>query len=272
MDLIAGAAEAVSVVDLAEDSGAAEAAAGPAAVADLVAEEQVMAGKQTLSTAGNAVNAGNIWIGDLISESEKTQISDAIAQEEQRTSGEIVAMIVKRSSVSGHVPLTLTLFIYVLFLVFELPNHVWISEQGYSWIILAAAVATYAASFWLAKLNLIQRIFTPVNDLIFQVERRAILEFQQAGIQATDGKTGILIFISLFERRVVVLADATISAKLPPATWQELCKNLTAKIKQKESAQGIVEAVKNCGSILAEHFPINAGDRNELPNHLIIKQ
>lgn len=212
------------------------------------------------------------WIADLISETEITQISEAIAIEEKKTSGEIVTMIVRRSSVLGHVPLALTLFIYVLFLVFELPNHSYVSEQGNYWVILIAAAVLYALSFVIAKLDIVQRALTPVGDQMAQVERRAMLEFYQAGIQGTAEATGILIFISLFERRVVVLADKAIAAKLPQDTWNEMCRSLVANIKQKRAGVGIVEAVKSCGKILSHHFPLNAEDVNELPNQLVIKE
>ena len=100
---------------------------------------------------------------------------------------------------------------------------------------------------------------------------RARQAFFEKKIHTTAARTGIMIFISFVEHRVIVLADEGISSKLPEDTWQQLVNQLVSHIRQKRLALGLTEAIQNCGKLLAEHFPSVPGNRNELPDQLIIK-
>lgn len=216
-------------------------------------------------------NENTDWAVKFISESDKARISKAVEQAEAKTTGEIVTMLVRRSSVAGHVPLSLTLFLFVIILVFEIPSHSVFVSMDLTWLLLPIAILIFLLAHLLARFDFFDRIFIPLSDQVRQVENRALLEFYRAGIQSTIGHTGILIFISLFERRVVVLADEGISSRLPGDTWQNICKNLTKKIKAQKTAEGLIEAIQESGQILAKHFPDRGSGKNELPNQLVIK-
>jgi len=84
--------------------------------------------------------------------------------------------------------------------------------------------------------------------------------------------TGILIFASLLEHRVVVLADRGINEKVEAGTWNEIVNMITESLKSGDGCDGFCKAIDRCGVILAQHFPRSADDRDELPNKLVTEQ
>lgn len=103
------------------------------------------------------------------------------------------------------------------------------------------------------------------------VRRRAHREFNSMGIRNTAGHTGILIMLSLKERRVEVLADKGINDKVAQKTWDDIVEIITSNIKQGKQAAGIIQAVDFAGKVLAEHFPRQNDDKNELSDEVEIK-
>jgi putative membrane protein len=78
-----------------------------------------------------------------------------------------------------------------------------------------------------------------------------------------------LIFISLLEREVEVLADRGINEKVPPGTWEDIVRLLTGELKAGHAGAGLCKAIQRCGDILAEHFPRPSDDTDELANRLV---
>ena len=81
----------------------------------------------------------------------------------------------------------------------------------------------------------------------------------------------MLVLISVFERRVWVLADEGINAKVPEGQWESIVKIITDGIKQKRPAEAICAAVEKIGDLLKVHFPIKPDDIDELKNVIIDK-
>lgn len=211
------------------------------------------------------------WIYKYLSEEEIKKIEDTIARVEESTSGEIVPVIVKRSSTVGHVPLTLTLLITLLLVIAELPfsDWLWVTPWVYLWPFLLVAI--YYISHVLGKILWIQKILVPEKDEVDQVHQRAHLEFFANKVNRTKHGTGILIFVSVMEQKVVILADEGISKKLPEDTWNDVLVQLRGNLRHKQWAKGFVEAIESCGEHLKTHFPNGTTNDNELKNHLVIR-
>ena len=103
--------------------------------------------------------------------------------------------------------------------------------------------------------------------------RRAQLEFHRAGLRSTVGHTGVLIFVSMLERKAVVLADTSVHEKFNDDAWKDVLSKLLGKVKHGDFSGGMIEAVAHLGSLLETQFPAapGAANPNELPNTLIIK-
>lgn len=212
------------------------------------------------------------WINKYLSDEELKKIEDAISRVEESTSGEIVPVIVKRSSSVGHVPLTLTLLITLLIVIAELPfsDWLWVTPWVYLWPVLLVVI--YYFSHILGRNHWIQKFLVPEKDEVDQVHQRAHLEFYTNRIHRTEHGTGVLIFVSVMEKKAVVLADEGISAKLPKETWDQVLAQLGQNLHNGEWAQGFVKAIENCGEHLKTHFPITSARQNQLKNHLVVKE
>ncbi|MEZ0393156.1 MAG: TPM domain-containing protein [Pseudobdellovibrionaceae bacterium] len=212
------------------------------------------------------------WAESFISEEEAQKVSEAVTKIETKTSGEVVPMIVQRSSMTGHLPYMITLIFLVVLLVFEVPHMDFFVAWNATWLLFLVSALCLLVSFPISRLHWVQRLLIPKKDQSFEVEERALLEFYQSGIPGTRERTGVLIFVSLMERKAVVLADESITKKLPQETWAQICQDMVEGIKKGKTAEGLVQAIQRSGELLAQHFPHGSENDNELSNHLILKE
>lgn len=211
------------------------------------------------------------WIKNFITDSEIKKIEAAIDRAEELTSGEIVPVIVTRSASVGHVPLTLTLLLTLVVVVAELPFSEWLWVTPWAWLWPVVLVVIYGVAHFLAKLMWVQKIFVPERDEVEEVHQRAHLEFYANRVNRTQGGTGVLIFVSVMEKKAVVLADEALAQKVPKETWDQVVSDLGKKLHKGEWGEGFVDAIHTCGRHLQTHFPIQGARVNELKNHLVIK-
>lgn len=218
-------------------------------------------------------------------DADRGAIAAAIGDAETRTSGEIVAIVSERPD--RYVATGLTLAALVAFTVPLLatllgvgPDHVaaltdWSSgdpDQD-----LRRAVEAYAAvqvALFVIVAALLVR--TPLGAALTprvlrreRVHREARSQFRSRGIGATRARTGVLIFVSLPDRIAEVVADSGIFAKVSPDHWAKTVTALTDGIKAGAPSRGFVDAIALAGAVLAEHFPAEADNPDELPNRLI---
>ena len=115
----------------------------------------------------------------------------------------------------------------------------------------------------------LKRLFISDREIEEEVEEAAVTGFFREGLYRTRDETGILIFISVFERRVWVLADRGINDKVKEGQWDDIVRMIIEGIKSKDQANAICKAVDKVGMILKEHFPIKQDDSDELKNLII---
>jgi putative membrane protein len=203
----------------------------------------------------------------ILSESDRSRVSQAVAKAERATSGEIVPLIVQRSDdyidfrwrASSGLALLAGVAAYELLPTAGVPTLLW------------AQVATLVAGHFFAALPFVLRALVPRESFREAVRRRAIRGFHEHGLSATRDCTGILILVSLLEHRVEILADEGIHTQVPLGTWDAIVTQLIADIRSGRLADGLESAVTACGEILKQRFPARPDDRNELPNQLLIE-
>ena len=212
------------------------------------------------------------WLKSYLTPGDLDKIEQTVAQAEKTTSGEIVPIIVRRSSTVGHVPLILFVIGLLLYYVLGISEwHIEYLENGW-WILILWVILLFPLTRLLASIPAVQYMMVNRLDRQSQANMRAETEFYEAGLNKTDGSTGILLFISLMEHHAVVLADKGISQKLPQESWTEVVNLMLQGAKSKDLGGGLCQAIEKCGSILSEYFPIEPDDQNELPNKLILKE
>ena len=95
---------------------------------------------------------------------------------------------------------------------------------------------------------------------------RAVDLFSALRIWDTEENSGILIYVQLVDRRVEILADRGIAARVPQAEWDAICRAMEASFRSGEWRPGALQAVTRAGELLACHFPAGADNPNELPD------
>ncbi len=208
---------------------------------------------------------------EILNKAEQERLAAVIGEMEDKTSGEIRLMIVRRSSATAHVqPLLWSLLVAATFLILWYGRHDVVLWEG--WWLWPAIVVVHAGIAWaLSRFDSVQRRLTPFRDLKHQVEVRAEVEFTREGLTETRSRTGILLFVSLLERQAVVLADKGIAGRVEAGTWDQVIATILEGARSGRWAEKFEVAIRLCGGYLAAHFPQEAGDTNELSNAVIIK-
>ena len=81
---------------------------------------------------------------------------------------------------------------------------------------------------------------------------------------ATRDRTGVLIFVALFEHRVLVLADEGINERVDDDAWEEISDELALGLRRGTPAPALIHAVERCADLLAEHGISPLDPANEL--------
>ena len=100
--------------------------------------------------------------------------------------------------------------------------------------------------------------------------RRAIELFASQRVWDTEENSGILIYVQLVDRRVEILADRGIAARVAQAEWDAICRAMEASFRKGEWRQGALQAVARAGELLAHHFPARQSNPNELPDQPLV--
>jgi putative membrane protein len=96
-----------------------------------------------------------------------------------------------------------------------------------------------------------------------------MMQFRARGLTATQGRTGVLLYLDEAEHVAEVIADEAVFTRVAADEWAETIAALVAGIKAGRAADGLVTAIGRAGAVLAAHLPVQAGDVNELPDALI---
>ncbi|MEO0062992.1 MAG: hypothetical protein RLZZ08_1552 [Pseudomonadota bacterium] len=215
---------------------------------------------------------------------EHRRVSEAVAAAEGSTSGEIVTIVADRSD--GYTDVALAwaaLFAFMALTVLALFPHFylglidrvlgrWNSQHTPAFLFALAAAVAMSKFFGTMLLSLIPGLrfaFVPGIIRSRRVHARAVGLFKVGAEQRTQGRTGILIYLSMRERRAEILADEAIAAKVQPGVWGDAMVALLAEVRQGRVADGMIAAVGQVGVILAHNLPRADDDTNELPDRLI---
>jgi putative membrane protein len=210
----------------------------------------------------------------FLSNGERARVETAVKEAEKLTAGEIVVMII---SASYQYPLAIVIgaaaFALPLALIFTTPAGEWLWIGGQNmWLFLGFLTVFFILFHEIIKrIPWLKRFFISHKEIDDEVEEAAITHFFDQGLYRTRDQTGVLVLISVFERRVWVLADRGIDAKVSESQWDDIVKMITDGIKQKRPADAICAAVEKIGELLKTHFPIKPDDTDELKNLIIEK-
>jgi putative membrane protein len=204
----------------------------------------------------------------LVDPAARLRLETAIGDEERRSRGEIVLVVVHACDEYGSAGWRLGVLLAAL--VFS--GLVAFAPPPSPWHYLAAQIAALAAGHALARADTIRRRLLPQPLVETRVAERARRAFAENGLVYTSGRTGILLFVALLERRMVVLADEGIHRALDPdESWQEVVDLAVAGLRDGRGVDGLEAAIQRCGEILSRHVPAPDHDPDELPNRVVLE-
>lgn len=211
-------------------------------------------------------------------------VTAAVTAAERDTAAEIVAIVAPRSDAYHDVGLH-----YAVLAMLVVPVKLSLLPQG--WIDRAAGwlfgwnaeltrdrtmlilVLLLAVAFLIVRLILshppLRMALTPGRTKRRRVRRRAVELFRAGCELRTRGRTGVLLYLSLAERRAEIVADKAITDQLAPEIWGEAMAMLIDEVKAGRPGEGMAKAVERIGAVLAPILPPDAVNPNELPDRLV---
>ncbi len=227
---------------------------------------------------------------NFFSEAEKEKIGNAVKAVEASTSGEIATMVVDRSdSYREAETLGAVLFAGLFALIVEVMLESFVvTGEIYEWTAVhqkSAQLLLYGLSIW-TYIPLVFLLFFPSRYLFRKfpalklplvgrrrideaVREGAVRAFYAKGLYKTRDETGVLIFVSLMERKVWILGDRGINRKIPQTLWQGLARELSGGLKENRACETLCVVIGKIGAELALHFPRKADDANELSDKVL---
>lgn len=204
----------------------------------------------------------------FFSVADQTQIAAAIKAVEAETVGEIAVMVVDESDsypegiVLGGIVIGALTALALADFFFR--DSLWI-------FIPCAAISALVVGFLLKRLPMLHRLFIPLAQINHRVEARAAQAFYAKGLHRTRNASGVLFFLSLFERKAWVLADQGIYQMISQAELQTYAHQVVLGIKNGQQTEALCSAIARFGKVLALHFPARPDDTNELSNEVMVE-
>lgn len=97
---------------------------------------------------------------------------------------------------------------------------------------------------------------------------RAAHVFEKLDMYKTDLRNGVLFYIAYEDKKVAILGDAGINAKVPENFWDSVYAILREEFSKANYVGGLQKAINEAGMQLANHFPCQSDDTNELSNEI----
>ena len=219
-----------------------------------------------------------------LSEQQHRLVSDAVGEAERSTSGEIVTVLADRSDGYSDVVLVYAAgMAFTAMSVFAaLPRpflDLWdalVGGWGHDWstgelasMTIALGLVAFAATWLLLTFDPLRFALVPKPVKAARARDAAVRHFKVGAESRTHGRTGVLLYLSMREHRAEIVADSTIASQVPAEVWGEAMADMLGEIREGRVAEGLAAGIRDVGVVLADRFPRDVEDTNELPDRLI---
>ncbi len=194
-------------------------------------------------------------IETFFSQADREAIRAATTAAERKTAGELVVYVAERCDphpevvwkaalIGGAVGALCAAAAVWRFGGWDAPDHLWMLIG----LQLGLLVGWIASRF-----DAVARRLIGDDALSSRVDGRAAEAFVEEQVFATQERTGVLIFVALFEHRVLVLADQGIHERVDTTAWDEISNELASGIRRGAPAPALIHAVEQCADLLMAH-------------------
>jgi len=191
---------------------------------------------------------------------------EALAQQvreiESNTDAEIVIVVRARSGPYRHADylfgalLAFAGLLFVLLSPFDFHTY---------WVPLDVALLFVLGAFVSSRSSFVRRLLTTRKFRARAARTGAAAMFYEAGIANTHAENGLLIYLSLLERRLEVFADRGILTSVPALEWNHALFELKQAGRRAEPGS-LTKALQDLGALLRKHKPATGENPNELPD------
>lgn len=197
----------------------------------------------------------------------QTHLSKIIAELEQASQIETVVIIKQRSADYEDVPLSLGAITSILTFTFLL-----IVDTSFNdYMVYIITLSSFGLGMLLGfVLPFTRRLLTTKKRRQRNVEIMARALFQKGGLHHTSTKIGTLIYFSLLEKMVYIVADRGAQLAIPEEEWQQLKSELQNIFKTKNPPEALLKELEKCKETFKRYIPALENNLNELPNDLRI--
>lgn len=201
----------------------------------------------------------------FLSDNEKQKIAAAIATAERNTRGELVTVITASSDAYRYIP-----FLWAALLSLLVPGILSLLNNPLTWnIAYLVQICTFLGAAAVFNWTPLKMRLIPAAVKRLRAHRLAQEQFFMQELHTTRERTGVLLFVSVAEHYVEIIADQGINDVVSANAWQAIITEFVQRVRNKQVADGFLTAIAACGELLASHFPAKDDSNNELPNHLI---
>ena len=97
---------------------------------------------------------------------------------------------------------------------------------------------------------------------------RAREVFHELGMDATELKNGVLIYLAFEDHRFVICGDRGINEVVEPDFWDCTRDIMQEHFRHGRFKQGLIDGILRAGERLKQYFPREKDDRDELSNEI----
>lgn len=207
-----------------------------------------------------------------LTDAERILIKTAVQNAEKLSSGEIVPLVVPKSGDYFWV-MPLLAFKGLILLTIAYEFKVYLSGfPGTLMELVSAQIFGVILGALLSFIPGVARWGVGRVRLEKNVDHQALVSFVSEGLTKTKDRTGVLIYISIFERQVEILGDQGIHRHVGDEYWNALSHQLALEIGKGNLIAGLEATIKQVGDTLQKHFPRAQDDQNELSDDFRSKE
>lgn len=206
---------------------------------------------------------------------QRAAVTAAVRAAEARTGGELVVVVVERSDGYAQAAWKAATLGALGAALIAAAIHARLGLWGLGWVWTALPAVAGAALGYLAAhfSEGLRRWLLAPQVLEARVQARAAQAFRSEGVGRTSDRMGVLVLVSLFERRAVVLPDLAVGARVAEGDWPAVTDALAAAIAGRGVGPALCESVERLADVLSRHgFAPRPGDGDELGDAVRVEE
>ena len=198
----------------------------------------------------------------------QTQLGKMIAELEQSSQIEVVILIKKSSALYEDVAIGIGAIVSI----FTFSYLFYVDTDFSDYLAYLITLAAFGVGVLIGlTFPALQRLLTSKKRQQRNVEIMARALFQKGGLHYTSREVGTLIYVSLLENMIYILADRGAQLAIPEEEWQIIKTNLQSIFKAKKPTEAFLQALEKCKTTFNHYIPALENKLNELPDDLKVE-